>query len=108
MASDLTQEELQRVGRRLERLRLRNRRSRLADGLLLPLDELDASFLQLPLDLLDLDGVEVEELDSLLELGRLEDPRRFSTLEELVQIFVVGDEPWFVSHAEDLSRERRS
>ena len=87
MAAGLAQEELQRVGRRLERLgrgRRRLLRRRLGLGLSLRLrrEQLDAAPVELLVDGLGLERVELERLEDLDQLDLTELAARLRRLEQ--------------------------
>jgi len=79
----LAQEELQRVGRRLDRGRHRGRGRRLLLDLL---DELDPAPVELDEDGVNLQRIELERLQDLLELGLPELAARLSGLEQREQL----------------------
>ena len=83
------------VGGRLEHLRPRDRRGRL----LPPIDDLDATILQLLVQDLDVGGIEIEELERLLEVGAVDDPRPVRPLQEDLKLLVLADDRALVSHS---------
>jgi hypothetical protein len=89
MAPDLAQEQLQgvrgRLDGRLERILGRLRRRGLGRRLRgrPPVDDLDAAFLELAEQALEVLRLDLELLDGLHELGVLDDPGRLGSLDEL-------------------------
>ena len=97
VASDLPQEELQRVGRgldgRLERILRRLRGGRLGDRLRrrAAIDDLDSALFQLPQEPFEVLRLELELLHGLHQLCVLEDSARLGGLDELRELFGVRE-----------------
>ena len=94
MTPDLAQEELQRVGGRLQHLRAGERGRRL----LLPVDDLDPALLELLVQRLDVAGLEIEQLERLAQLDGLDDTGRVGALQQRLQLIVLTDDRAFVGH----------
>jgi hypothetical protein len=105
MATDLAQEKLQRVGRRLDPVvEVARRRRRLPDGLFRGrLDDLDPALLELALDDLDVGRLELERVRGLRQLDGLDEPSRLGLLEELLKLFGPEKRPDVVPHAKRLT-----
>jgi hypothetical protein len=106
MAPDLAQEELKRVGRRLDRrverilvLRLRGRRlSGRLDGAVALVDELDAPLLELAQERFDVGGLELSGLDRLTEIGVVDEAARLGGLEQLLKLLARCERSRLVRH----------
>jgi hypothetical protein len=98
MPADLTQEELERIGRGLEDLRGSGRRRRLARRLLDDLDQLDVALFDLPVDELGVSRVELEGVQHLRDIGGLEEPCGFAALQQVLDVLVL-ESVGFVGHS---------
>ena len=94
MAPDLAQKELERVGRRLERLRA----GKGGRGLLLPVDDLDSALLELLVQRLDVARLQVEQLERLAQLHGFDDARCVGALEQRLKLVVLPGDRALVRH----------
>ena len=105
MAPDLPQEQLERVGGRLQDFGGPGGRRRLARRLLDHLDELDVALLELAVDELDVGGLQLEGVEHLRDIGRLEEACGFAALQQMLDLLMVKS-VGFVGHSVETPRLR--
>ena len=67
--------------------------------LLLAVDDLDPALLQLLVQRLDVAGIEVEQLERLAQLDRLDDTGRVGALQQRLKLVVLADDRAVVRHS---------
>ena len=67
--------------------------------LLLPVDDLDPALLELLVQRLDVAGLEVEQLERLAQLDRLDDTGRVGALQQRLKLVVLADDRAVVRHS---------
>ena len=94
VASDLAEEELQRVRRRLDaRIEVARRGGGFLDGLLgLGLDDLDPALFELAIEQLDVSGLELEQIDGFGQFGRIDTSGGLCLLEQRLDFVGVESE----------------
>ena len=103
MAPDLAQKELEGIRRGLEDLRGPRRRRRLPRWLLDDLDDLDIALFELAMDELDVCRIELEGVEHLGNIGRLEEAGSFAALQEVLDLLVLKS-VGFVGHSVEYAR----